>query len=144
MARKTKYRKSHIYKINDTVIFRHPASGGTIEGKVIKLTWYPGNVKRASYTVKANGMIFPLLGIDTESDVGNIYTADTQAGRVLKSERDEEESSVCRVKQSLEGLSLAQLREKAKELNVPWGGKKKGVLLNFLVDVIKLRNGNSC
>ena len=139
---KAKYRKTHIYKTGEVVVFKHPAAGGTIMGVVSELTWYPGVVKRATYTAKSGGVIYPLLGVDCESEVGNILTEDTQAGRVLKHTKDEEVYSVCRIKQSLEGLSLTKLREKAKEMHLPWGGKKKKELLNFLVDATKLRNGN--
>lgn len=85
--------RTHKYKVGQRVIIRHGACG-PMAGVITKLSWYPvkyGQKPRATYTVRGNdGFIYPLLGIDKESTVGNICSKDTKAGRVIERSTDYE------------------------------------------------------
>jgi hypothetical protein len=116
--------KTHKYKINDRVIFRHASIGSPQIGTITELTWYPSKVKQATYTAKGdNGVIYPLLMLDTESEVGNISTKETAAGKIIHRKRDIEEYKAPE-HTSFDHLKLKELRELCKKNGISYYGKK--------------------
>ena len=87
--------KTHKYKVGKRVVIRHGACGAMM-GAITKLTRYPvrkpGQIARATYTVRGDdGIIYPLLGIDKESTIGNICTKDTKLGHIIDYKSDYED-----------------------------------------------------
>jgi len=116
--------KTHKYKVGDRVIFRHASIGTPQIGTITKLTWYPCKEKKATYTAKGdNGVIYPLLMLDAESDVGNISTEETAAGRIILRKKDVEEYKASQ-HTSFDHLKLKELRELCKKNGIAYYGKK--------------------
>lgn len=123
--------KTHKYQVNDRVIFRHQAVG-SMSGRITSLTWYPVKVHqkpRATYTALGDdGVVYPLLGIDKESMVGNICTKSTKAGRLLLNQHEidteDDKPTVC----PFISYNLKDLQEKCKAANIPYYGSKKDLI----------------
>ena len=104
-------------------------------GVVTKLTRYPTKASlpsRATYTVKGDdGYIYPLLGIDKESTVGNICTKDTKAGHVIETKNDFTMIE-CPKDDEYRIHNVSVLRELCKKKGLPKYGSKV-VLIERLV-----------
>lgn len=126
--------RTHKFKVGNRVVIRHGACGA-MTGVITKLTWYPVKIHqkpRATYTVRGDdGLMYPLLGIDKESSVGNICTKDTKAGHVIERKDDYEE--LVRPKgDEYKSQKLDTLRDLCKQRKLPKYGSKSD-LINRLV-----------
>ena len=126
--------KTHKYKVGKRVVIRHGACGAMM-GDVTTLTWYPTKPHqkpRATYTVRGDdGLIYPLLGIDKESDVGNICSKDTKIGHIIDYKSDYEDLE--RPKDDKYRIhNVSVLRELCKKKGLPKYGSK-AVLIERLV-----------
>jgi hypothetical protein len=127
--------KTHKYKVGKRVVIRHGACG-PMTGVITKLTWYPTKAHqpiRATYTVKGDdGLIYPLLGIDKESPVGNICTKDTAAGHIIETETD---FAVFEAPKDDEYRihNVSVLRELCKKKGLPKYGTKAELIERLLI-----------
>ena len=129
--------KTHRYKIGDRVVIRHGACGAQT-GCITKLTWYPvrvGQSTRATYTVKgSDNLMYPLLGLDKESIVGNICTKDTKVGHVIDRSIDYEDikqPSNDELKYKVHGIS--DLRELCKKRKLAKYGRKADLIDRLII-----------
>jgi hypothetical protein len=130
--------KSHKYKAGKRVVIRHGACAGPMTGVITKLTWYPTKATqpiRATYTVKGDdGLIYPLLGIDKESEGGNICTKDTKAGHIIERSIDYEDikqPSSDELKYKVHGIS--DLRELCKKRKLAKYGRKADLIDRLII-----------
>jgi len=108
------------------VVFRF--AGKTRFGYIIEKTFEEvgSNPKgHATYTIQSGKIIYPCVGVDGSQQFGNILTADTKIGEIIKTQTQHTQYDDSVDKRGYKHLQLPKLKEMCKKHNLKVGGTKK-------------------
>jgi len=125
-GKRKKYPKRHMFDLNMRVVFRF--AGKTRFGYIIEKTFEEvgSNPKgHATYTIQSGKIIYPCVGVDGSQQFGNILTADTKIGEIIKTQTQHTQYDDSVDKRGYKHLQLPKLKEMCKKHNLKVGGTKK-------------------
>jgi len=115
-----------MFDLNMRVVFRF--AGKTRFGYIIEKTFEEvgSNPKgHATYTIQSGKIIYPCVGVDGSQQFGNILTADTKIGEIIKTQTQHTQYDDSVDKRGYKHLQLPKLKEMCKKHNLKVGGTKK-------------------